>query len=673
MAIQDARKSGKEESEIGVTLPRRTPLCLHPLTQTADSSNFTPSHIDASTASPTLRETCGRADRERNEDRHRLIRLRSTRSGRSGLLTFEGRRQCRIGSAASTALLSHRGIEAEEEEATDINGHHVARRAKRSLARGSGLDPPGFGRVHQSRPAAACQRRSHLPRPASVRRCTRLRLLCSGAFAGSTRAVPVAQRRALRASLVERASAQPRRRLAHLVARLSPSLLRHPKPAVVGSSFRLVFIGRFRNLATIPPLSCIPDRHRCEKRLLGLELAQHVGQHSGTNSALDAVIDAHVGLLNTQLASLLSLPSPWPADPTESAATLARIVTGLGLVVLLSMKLSSPVPTTSLTPHPAPTVTDLRMQLSIETVAPGSSVGLNLLQHRQCKALIQNHVLAGLMTAVFQLLYNTISEDASTTESSSWRHPLFFQAVSTTEKLLGWTFTRFDPFSSDAWQQQSRSQQDDSVLATGVDEDDEQQSGTVTSQGKKALRPQYVSDAFVPVLLSTTSSPSSPQPTASDCACRETASPAATFPSRFIDCVSASYPRAASSLRLKSPNMCLRSSPALSTSAPPSNPWSKKSARPPHSSCLRAATQCSSWRKPSRSSSRSFRCRSWLHRSIKAVRVRKVASLSFRRSPLSVRPSSASHSTDPPTRTRRTIWRCSPKTLSTSSCNAGKH
>lgn len=240
-----------------------------------------------------------------------------------------------------------------------------------------------------------------------------------------------------------------------------------------------------------------------EKRLLGLELAQHVGQHSGTNSALDAVIDAHVGLLNTQLASLLSLPSPWPVDPTESAATLARIVTGLGLVRAV---VDETILTSANDVFDSSSGSDRNRSQNAASaskpVAPGSSVGLNLLQHRQCKALIQNHVLAGLMTAVFQLLYNTISEDASTTESSSWRHPLFFQAVSTTEKLLGWTFTRFDPFSSDAWQQQSRSQQDDSVLATGVDEDDEQQSGTVTSQGKKALRPQYVSDAFVPVLLS---------------------------------------------------------------------------------------------------------------------------------------------------------------------------
>ncbi len=106
------------------------------------------------------------------------------------------------------------------------------------------------------------------------------------------------------------------------------------------------------------------------------------------------------------------------------------------------------------------------------------------------------------MTAVFQLLYNTISDDGASTSANAWQHTVFFQAASATEKLLGWTFTRFDPFTSTAWQQQSRSQNEESVMAHGVDEDDEPSSTSSASAGKKTLRPQHVPDTFVPVLLS---------------------------------------------------------------------------------------------------------------------------------------------------------------------------
>ncbi|KAJ9478923.1 Cell cycle checkpoint protein rad17 [Pseudozyma hubeiensis] len=240
-----------------------------------------------------------------------------------------------------------------------------------------------------------------------------------------------------------------------------------------------------------------------EKRLLGLELAQHVGQITGTNSALDTVVEAHVGLLNTQLSSLLSLPAPWPVDATESAAALARIVTGLGLVRAVVDEF---ILTSANDVFDSSSSGPSRSQPSQSTskhAVPGSAVGLNLLQHRQCKSLIQNQVLAGLMTAVFQLLYKTISDDTSSSaDTASWRHTLFFQAASTTEKLLGWTFTRFDPFTSTAWQQQSNSQQEDSVLATGVDEEDEPNASLASSQSKKFLRPQPLPVAFIPVLLS---------------------------------------------------------------------------------------------------------------------------------------------------------------------------
>ncbi|EST05980.2 Armadillo-type fold [Kalmanozyma brasiliensis GHG001] len=239
-----------------------------------------------------------------------------------------------------------------------------------------------------------------------------------------------------------------------------------------------------------------------EKRLLGLELAQHVGQPSGANSGLDTVIQAHVGLLNTQLSSLLSLPSPWPVDAAESATALARIVTGLGLVRAVVDEFILTSANDVFDSCSSDRGRSQSAQSTSKPVVPGSAVGLNLLQHRQCKALIQNHVLAGLMTAVFQLLYNTISDDNASSSADSWRHTLFFQAVSATEKLLGWTFTRFDPFSSNAWQQQSRSQNEDSVLATGVDEDDEPSAASTSSSGKKTLSPQHVPDAFIPVLLS---------------------------------------------------------------------------------------------------------------------------------------------------------------------------
>lgn len=240
-----------------------------------------------------------------------------------------------------------------------------------------------------------------------------------------------------------------------------------------------------------------------EKRLLGLELAQHVGQLTGTSSALDAVVESHVGLLNTQLSSLLALPSPWPVDPTESAAAVARIVTGLGLVravvdefILTSANDVFDNSASSERSRSQPS------QSASKSTVPGSAVGLNLLQHRQCKSLIQNHVLAGLMTAVFQLLYNTISEESSANIDNSWCHALFFQAAYATEKLFGWTFTRSDPFTSAAWQQQARSQDEDVVLASGVEEDDEPNATSTASQGKKTLRPQHVPDTFVSVLLS---------------------------------------------------------------------------------------------------------------------------------------------------------------------------
>ncbi|SJX66238.1 related to Exportin 4 [Sporisorium reilianum f. sp. reilianum] len=239
-----------------------------------------------------------------------------------------------------------------------------------------------------------------------------------------------------------------------------------------------------------------------EKRLLGLELAQHAGQLTGTSSALDAVVESHVGLLNTQLSSLLSLPSSWPADAVESAAALAQIVTGLGLVRAVVDEFILTSANDVFDSSAADQSRSQTAQSASKPAVPGSAVGLNLLQHRQCKSLIQNHILAGLMAAVFQLLYNTMSDDTASTSSDSWRHTLFFQAASTTEKLLGWTFTRFDPFTSTAWQQQSRSQHEDAMLATGVDEDDEPNAASASSQGKKTLRPQHVPDAFIPVLLS---------------------------------------------------------------------------------------------------------------------------------------------------------------------------
>lgn len=239
-----------------------------------------------------------------------------------------------------------------------------------------------------------------------------------------------------------------------------------------------------------------------EKRLLGLELAQHAGQLTGTNSALDAVVDSHVGLLNTQLSSLLSLPPSWPVDAAESAAALAQIVAGLGLVRAVVDEFILTSANDVFDSSTADQSRSQQAQSASKPAVPGSAVGLNLLQHRQCKSLIQNHILAGLMTAVFQLLYNTMSDDAASTSSDSWRHTLFFQAASTTEKLLGWTFTRFDPFTSSAWQQQSRWQHEDTVLATGVDQHDEPNTASASAQGKKTLRPQHVPDAFIPVLLS---------------------------------------------------------------------------------------------------------------------------------------------------------------------------
>lgn len=242
-----------------------------------------------------------------------------------------------------------------------------------------------------------------------------------------------------------------------------------------------------------------------EKRLLGLELAQHVGQLTGTSSALDTAIESHVGLLNMQLSSLLALPSPWPVDPTESAVALARILTGLGLVravvdefILTSANDDFDSSASSERSRAQP------LQSASKSAVPGSAVGLNLLQHRQCKSLIQNHVLAGLMTAVFQLLYNTISEESTSNIDSSWRHTLFFQAAYATEKLLGWTFTRFDPFTSAAWQQQARSQNQDvdAVLVSRVDQEDEPNATWTTFHGNKSLRPKHVPHAFVPVLLS---------------------------------------------------------------------------------------------------------------------------------------------------------------------------
>ncbi|PWY98897.1 hypothetical protein BCV70DRAFT_220770 [Testicularia cyperi] len=246
-----------------------------------------------------------------------------------------------------------------------------------------------------------------------------------------------------------------------------------------------------------------------EKRVLGLELAQHVGESAGGNSDLATVINNHVGLLNTQLSSLLTFPAPWPTSPTEAAVALARIVTGLGLVraVVDEFILTA---TNDLSDTGAADRSDRdRRQSSGASVsksaAPGSAVGLNLLQHRQCKSLIQNHVLTGLMTATFQLLYSTISNTEDPTFSQC-RSTLFSQAASTAEKLLGWSFTRFDPFTSVAWQQQAQSAADDTALVYGVDEDEDQPTTSATSASGPAsssskLYAQSIPDAFVPVLL----------------------------------------------------------------------------------------------------------------------------------------------------------------------------
>ncbi len=141
-------------------------------------------------------------------------------------------------------------------------------------------------------------------------------------------------------------------------------------------------------------------------------------------------------------------------------------------------------------------------QSTSKPTVPGSAVGSTLLQHRQCKSLIQTMSSAGLMTAVFQLLYNTISDDTASASADSWRHTL----SSRLSQPLRSSWVGRSPALTRSARAPGNSSRDlkneDSVLATGVDEEDEPNAASASSNGKKTLSPQHVPDAFIPTLLS---------------------------------------------------------------------------------------------------------------------------------------------------------------------------
>ncbi|EPQ30643.1 uncharacterized protein PFL1_01544 [Pseudozyma flocculosa PF-1] len=224
-----------------------------------------------------------------------------------------------------------------------------------------------------------------------------------------------------------------------------------------------------------------------EKRLLGLELA-HCASANDSNAAQN-VVQAHVALLTSRLAELLTLPSPWPSDPSESAAASIRLAAGLGLIrALVDEFVLTP-------PSDAAAAAENKDRGKAKAVEPGTPVGLSVLEHRWCKAVIQNHVLPALMSATFQLLYGVISTDQD--KAAAWRMDLFPQAVSAVEKLLDWSFLLSDPFANFG----------SPILPDQLDDADDQTAAANASGGDNGGR-QYIQarklpSHFVDVLMPT--------------------------------------------------------------------------------------------------------------------------------------------------------------------------
>ncbi|KAE8213662.1 hypothetical protein CF327_g2853 [Tilletia walkeri] len=185
------------------------------------------------------------------------------------------------------------------------------------------------------------------------------------------------------------------------------------------------------------------------KRMLGTALGTH------PPAAYRDIIKHQLDTIKAQILALISLPPGWPlGQPVDDARAFIRAITGLGIYRACLDEFG-------LTPAGAAAgssdgLTSLgvtrRGTSSVSDEAAGrrsgasrsrqrdsgSSVGLTGREHLLCKLVAQEELLPDLLSAVLHMLVVELQRPDQ--HQHIYPHLLFFQLISTLEKLLSWSF-----------------------------------------------------------------------------------------------------------------------------------------------------------------------------------------------------------------------------------------
>ncbi|CAD6929065.1 unnamed protein product [Tilletia controversa] len=195
------------------------------------------------------------------------------------------------------------------------------------------------------------------------------------------------------------------------------------------------------------------------KRMLGTELGSH------PPSSYANIIKPQLDGLKGQILSLISLQPGWPTgQPVEDARAFIRAITGLGIYrACLDEFVLTPagaaagsgdgLTSLGVTRRGTSSVSDEAAGRGSGASRSkqrdsGSSVGLTGREHLLCKLAAQEELLPDLLSAVLHMLVIELQRPAE--QRHVYPHLLFFQLVSTLEKLLGWSFVLAPALTSNA-------------------------------------------------------------------------------------------------------------------------------------------------------------------------------------------------------------------------------
>ncbi|KAK0529902.1 hypothetical protein OC835_004193 [Tilletia horrida] len=193
------------------------------------------------------------------------------------------------------------------------------------------------------------------------------------------------------------------------------------------------------------------------KRMLGTALG------SAPEHACPEIMRDQLGALKNHIVGLIQLPGEWPmGTPQSTASGFIRAISGLGIFrACLDEFVLTPagagagsgdeLTSLGMTRGGSGSMSDPSSSRGSGTASKakqkdsGSSVGLTGREHLLCKLAAQDELLPELLSTVLHLLVNELQRP-SDQQQQLYPHLLFFQLVSTLEKLLSWSFVLISPF-----------------------------------------------------------------------------------------------------------------------------------------------------------------------------------------------------------------------------------